>query len=417
MTHRHLKVAVFWCIAFISIYYLLVDVTNHDKEIDRNHVHGDFLQITGNPNINCEKIFLKDDYAIHKTATLAIIAKNNYRLTEQSYIEMTKNCSKFQSERGYIKQPITDEEAQFPVAMGILVYRHVDQVERLLRIIYRPQNIYCIHVDLKSRDIFHEAINAIANCFDNVIVSTKMFAVSWAEPTMLLADLQCMQDLWNTGHNWKYFLNLAGSEFPLRTNLEIVKILKIFNGFNDVEGTIKRVSKERWQSVIATIPANLQPIKGNFHIAVNRHFVEYVMTNRTSADLLSWVLDTHFPEETYYATLNHNPQLGIKGSYAGDFERKQYLGRHTVWKHFPLTEACHGEFVNGVCVFDLEDLFAIRSRPELFVNKFDISRSFAFDCLEEWVVNRTKEEIFGHSHFNATFYQTFIGPLVHDTLA
>ena len=36
---------------------------------------------------------------------------------------------------------------QFPLAFNILLYENVEQFERLLRIIYRPQNFYCIHID------------------------------------------------------------------------------------------------------------------------------------------------------------------------------------------------------------------------------------------------------------------------------
>jgi hypothetical protein len=31
-----------------------------------------------------------------------------------------------------------------------------------------------------------------------------------------------------------YYLNMAGQEFPLRTNLELVRILKLYNGTNDI---------------------------------------------------------------------------------------------------------------------------------------------------------------------------------------
>ena len=39
---------------------------------------------------------------------------------------------------------------------------------------------------------------------------------------------------------FRYFINLTGQEFPLKTNGEIVEILKILNGANNMEGTIQR---------------------------------------------------------------------------------------------------------------------------------------------------------------------------------
>ena len=48
-----------------------------------------------------------------------------------------------------------------------------------------------------------------------------------------------MRDLWPF-KAWKYFINLTGQEFPLRTNSELVDILTAFGGANSLEGTRKR---------------------------------------------------------------------------------------------------------------------------------------------------------------------------------
>ena len=40
-----------------------------------------------------------------------------------------------------------------------------------------------------------------------------------------------MQYLW-AAKSWKYYINLTGQEFPLKTNLKIVEILQAMNGAN-----------------------------------------------------------------------------------------------------------------------------------------------------------------------------------------
>jgi len=40
----------------------------------------------------------------------------------------------------------------------------------------------------------------------------------------------------SSGARWRYLINTAGQAFPLRTNEEIVEILRIYNGTNDIEG-------------------------------------------------------------------------------------------------------------------------------------------------------------------------------------
>lgn len=54
-------------------------------------------------------------------------------------------------------------------------------------------------------------------------------------------------------------------------------------------------------------------------MTLNRKFVEYVINNDVAADFLRWVNKTEVPDETYFATLIHNPQLGIPGSFKGKY--------------------------------------------------------------------------------------------------
>ena len=54
----------------------------------------------------------------------------------------------------------------------------------------------------------------------------------------LQADINCMSDMLNINPNWKYYLNLASQAFPLKTNSELVKILKAYNGSNDIESSM-----------------------------------------------------------------------------------------------------------------------------------------------------------------------------------
>ncbi len=42
---------------------------------------------------------------------------------------------------------MTLEERGFPLAFSVLLYEEAEQAERLLRAVYRPHNVYCIHVD------------------------------------------------------------------------------------------------------------------------------------------------------------------------------------------------------------------------------------------------------------------------------
>ena len=112
-------------------------------------------------------------------------------------------------------------------------------MEHLLRAIYRPQNIYCIHVDQKTKNNTYRAINGIAKCFNNVFMTTRRVYVRWALFSVLEPELVCMEALLHRNKKWKYFINLTGQEFPLRTNYELVRILMAYNGANDIDGSVE----------------------------------------------------------------------------------------------------------------------------------------------------------------------------------
>jgi len=160
-------------------------------------------------------------------------------ITPLQYTKRTENCDCFRSDFGYYMSPedITDDERQFPIAFSLLTYENVEQTERLLRLIYRPHNVYCIHVDAKSAAEVHRALKAIAGCFDNVFVATPPVSIEWGKVSIIHAEILCMRQLLDIHKRWKYFINLVGRDFPLRTNYELVKILQAYNGANDVEAT------------------------------------------------------------------------------------------------------------------------------------------------------------------------------------
>lgn len=162
------------------------------------------------------------------------------QITNSHYIEITQSCDNFKDMFGYLNYEVTQEENDFPIAFSILMHENVEQMERLLRMIYRPHNVYCIHVDFKASTDIQNAVRAIIQCFQNVILSVKQIAVRWAEYTVLEAELACMETLWKFPIKWKYFINLTGRDFPLKTNWELVQILKVYNGSNDIDGTAHR---------------------------------------------------------------------------------------------------------------------------------------------------------------------------------
>lgn len=105
---------------------------------------------------------------------------------------------------------------------------------------------------------------------------------------------------------------MASSEFPLRTNYELTRILDVYNGSNEIE-IIKRVIATRvnyrWVEDVSSnkmvrtnstkmpTPHGYRLVKGYAYVVLSRGFVEYALNNRKAVDLLQWGRDTWSPDE------------------------------------------------------------------------------------------------------------------------
>ncbi len=221
---------------------------------------------------------------------------------EEDVLEMVSDCDVYRAALAYPEFPASSEEAAFPIAYTIVVHQGAWQIQKLLRAIYEPQNFYCIHVDLKADERFFRAMSGLAACFPNVFLASKRETVVWASYARLQADLTCMKDLLWKNSSWRYVINLTGQEFPLKTNLEMVKILQIYNGANDIEGKsrfttygLKKRFMEHWELArdkhghLSMAPAKgivkepppfgIVPIKGSAFGTFSRQFVEFVFSS------------------------------------------------------------------------------------------------------------------------------------------
>ncbi len=214
----------------------------------------------------------------------------------------------------------------------------------------------------------------------------------------------------------------TGQEFPLKTNADLVKILKAFNGSNNIEGTRKRRNSERTDYIcngmyISNIrktdplPAGIEQkhlVKGSKLITVTHGFVEYLVSNPVSLAFRQWLNNTCHPDETYAATLNHMPHLGIPGAYTGIPETHAklypYITRFVLWSI--TTKNCiGGNLVRGVCIMSTGYLPILHTRKKLFVNKFHLTyEPLALDCLEQFIWYRTANQILGYDQLDTTYY-------------
>lgn len=357
--------------------------------------------------LTCGNLLRGGDDEVYKLAK-EFMDKHERKLpTDEEIAKEVDDCDGFKRLRGFQLEPMSENDILFPIAFNILVHVDLNQMVRLLRAIYRPQHSYCVHVDGKLPSLFIEGVRKVTKCFDNVFVASKLESIVYAGFSRLQADINCMKDHFRRSTaTWKYLVNTAAQSFPLQTPEDMVRILKVYNGSNDIEGIhgdrVLRFRFEReWVERIDTMtvnqtgkanrppPHDIDIVRGSAFGIFSRQFVEFILTDRRSLDLLEWSKKTYSPDEHFWATLHHtysNPHLHTPGGYSGPPNDKPWLAVFVKWG---VPSNCHGRFVRGVCILGVADLPDLIIRKELFVNKFyENYQPLALDCLEAWIRHR-----------------------------
>ncbi|XP_012705740.2 beta-1,3-galactosyl-O-glycosyl-glycoprotein beta-1,6-N-acetylglucosaminyltransferase [Fundulus heteroclitus] len=374
---------------------------------------------------NCSAIQRGDLEALQQAKLLTITRdfRKNIQIPDEYYINETQDCRKFKSKRKYITFSLSKEEEEFPLAYSMVVHHKVHNFERLLRAIYAPQNIYCVHVDEKAQPSVKVAIRSIASCFPNVFMVSRAVSVVYAGWPRVQADLNCMADLYNASAEWKYFINLCGQDFPLKTNLEMVRMLRLLKGGNSLEsenmperkkwrisrvhkivnGTIKSTGKSK-----SPPPFNLPIKSGNAYIVVTRGYVRSVLEDTRIRSLIEWSKDTYSPDEFLWATIQRIP--GVPGSTRPHTKYDQTdinaIARLVKWMWHEGSEdtavypKCQGNHVRSVCVYGAGDLPWLLENHHLFANKFDsYTDPVPVFCLEKYLRQKALAESEGQYLF------------------
>ncbi|KAA0195117.1 Beta-1 3-galactosyl-O-glycosyl-glycoprotein beta-1 6-N-acetylglucosaminyltransferase [Fasciolopsis buskii] len=328
------------------------------------------------------------------------------------------------------KYVVQEEERNFPIAFSLVIYRDIDRAIRLLRAIYRPHNYYCIHVDKKANPAYFEAIQkAIRRIGSNVflIPDSERISIVWGYLSTLDADLACAKRLLEFSSTWRYWINLTGHEFPLRTNWELVRALKAVRGANLVAG-FRDVRDFGRLPPPSITPEGVRWYKGAVHVAVRREFIEYIFREPTAHRLLKslrlWEVYRRFhvvADEQYFATLNNNPKVfKIPGAYTGkrskpgelEFDvdlNNMSIMRHKVW-NVNLTACGSNYWVRSICMLGVRDFETLKTSSRLFANKFiPTVEPEGYDRLEEWIAHKVEYERIHsmlHPSFNVTVYET-----------
>ncbi len=324
---------------------------------------------------------------------------------------------------------ISEKEANFPLGYVILMSysKHsVQQYIRLLRFIYRPQNIYCIHIDQKSPPLWIESIISFASCFPNILIAKDAVNVVYASATILEAHLICLKELSYSPLPWKYVIDLHGTELPVVTNRDIVEGLEPLQGINPIkEGSSisdidpnsityqkmtnkavlysHRVGMKLTRQPLGPVPFNMTLYKSadSPNSAFSRDFVYFILTDPRGVALFEYLQDVLSAVEFFFNTLNMLPdapggkhERQLRERSHGKIRLPNIVVRH--WKN--LNRACTESYYrHRICIVSASDFYWLysssKARRVYFLNKYLMDYDHVvMDCMEETLLKRNVEE-------------------------
>ena len=370
---------------------------------------------------DCRKLMAGDKAERRKIRAASKVWKN--ALTHAMFLKQTKDC--FWLVRMFRNNLYnTALEQSFPVAFTFVVNSSPQQVFRLLKLLYRPQNTFCIHYDVKTPPSIRQTFDNLAKCFSNIMIASKLEDVIWGYNTIMEAQMNCLRDLhkYRTSQpasmKWRYVINLCGKELPLMTNRELVSHLMALNGSSSVvprnateEEMWKRIHfkavlhKNRSKALTSSVtleppPFNIKIYKGSSYNAFSYAFVEFLLTDIRVGIIHKFFMNCKNPEEHFYASVYMMPD--VPGGFIGrlDEEKHYFSVARAIWCfngrqcHFGFY--CHGQVLHDICITDSADLptiLKISSDGHLFHNKYFYELDHTvMDCLEERIVSKNMEE-------------------------
>ncbi|VDM16488.1 unnamed protein product [Hydatigera taeniaeformis] len=329
-----------------------------------------------------------------------------------------KNCHLFRDRFPY--KP--DRDGDMDIAFTITVHNDVRQIARVLRMIYRVNNYYCVNLDKTVDLAFEGAMLGLVSCFGpNVELVPRKSRVTFTkgDESGLRIQLICAEQALKHDGKWKYLLNIDDNAFPLRTNLEIVAILKALNGSNLVESF--PINRFRGRIGNRSLPLNVSHYatwyKGSVHGAYRREFLQEAVLGKALAPIRDLLLQHQIflaPEELFFPTLAYNSHLRLPGACLvapspPSEVNLGYLGKFIIWGDYGIR--CTTKYVDFVCILGNEHLPMLRLASHLFACKFlpDYEPE-AYTGLEVWYFDRIKAEleagIFSNPTFDTSIYAT-----------
>ncbi|MEF9477342.1 glycosyl transferase [Chryseobacterium sp. 1B4] len=208
---------------------------------------------------------------------------------------------------------------QVTIAYFIMIHHKPDAFKEMFQKIYTRDQFYLIHIDRKAKAEFTEEIQLYLIHFPNVYILESMNIVSGGF-SMIQAELNAMEYLLNVSHDWDYFINLSGEDFPLKSQNIIRQFLTVNNGRNYLfyydqkfyrPDTLQRIQNhftELTHKISSFIykrefMKDVIPYIGGKWFILTRETCVFLTNNKRVMDFEDYYLHTLLPAESFFQTV------------------------------------------------------------------------------------------------------------------
>ena len=305
---------------------------------------------------------------------------------------------------------ISDTERNFSIAYSIVFHNSPQQIMRLLRVIYRPHNVYCLNPDRKANKTLIQVFRKLASCFDNIVVPDNLVDVTYLHISTVDAHLTCFHYLNASTIQWRYANILCGKELPFSSNRVMVDTLKKLNGDSLVNAyrlpdkDFKKRLTSHYRAVNGTMqklgprtekaPFTLELYKSVIYLSASRQFVDFLLTSTRVRALYQYMSTALMPDEEFFATAYMLPEAPT--AHRPGF--KLILAKAFFSLHHPKKE-CAGKSVHTSCILNVRDIPLLHEynlsgkRTVFFYNKYFMEYDHVvMDCMEQRIVEQNKLE-------------------------
>ena len=370
---------------------------------------GNELVTTVQPPVEANCQLLKDGNHTEQERVTNELKNWSNSETDSEFYTKVQKCSYVRNLLSSNNFYISDTERNFPLAYIMQFHGSPQQIMRLLRVIYRPHNVYCLHPDGKANKKMIQAFRKLASCFHNIFIPDELVNVTYMHISMVDAQIKCLHHLVNDYQHfyWKYASNLCGKELPFNSNRVMVEKLKEMNGDSvvNVEKMPATNYRERFTSHFRVkngkmekigsrkdkIPFGMQMYKSLNYISASRQFAIFLLTNPKLKALHRYLSTSLIPDEEFYATAYMLPEaptahrIGFKLSLV-----------KTVFPPAYSSKGCSGKKVHFSCILNVRDipfLYMSGNSTVIFHNKYLMEYDHVvMDCIEKRIVEQNKLE-------------------------